>query len=244
MIRWKDLELKEGKIMRPFTKAIFEQEGKAIVGSRWTIEQVQQAYEKADELLDLFSEFKSFKPVQELGLHKLHADLEYALHNRLQKNLPDEAVQFLSLSVFSNLLDKGTEIMKHVAWLYENTPNNFKNTIASSKQAFLKDRFFLKKVPVHSFPSFKTGENPAFSQDEKFSKICADLYPDAHRITCLSKGYTPPANYAAWLRSSIGDKFNCEMLYLQIATYKLKDKKLGKPAPVATTILTKKQNTL
>ena len=90
--------------MRPFTKAVFEREGKAIVGSRWTLEQVRQAYEKADELLDLISEFKSFNSVQELGLHKLHADLEHAFPNRLQKNLPNEAVQSLSLGIFSNLL--------------------------------------------------------------------------------------------------------------------------------------------
>ena len=231
--------------MRPFTKAIFEHEGKKIIGSRWTLEQVQQAYKKADELLNLVSEFKAFKPVQELGLHKVRADLEYAVPNRLQKDLPDEAVQSLSLGIFSNLLDRGTDVMWYVAWLYENTPDNFKNTIASSKQAFLKDRFFRKKVPVYSFSSFKTGDNPAFSRDEKFSKICADLYSDAHHMAYHSAGHTPPANYAFWLgRSKAGEKLNYETTYLQQLAYRVKEKMLGKSVPTASIIATRKQNTL
>ena len=230
--------------MRPFTKAIFEQEGKAVVGSRWTLEQVRQAYEKADELLDCVSEFKSFKPVQELGVHKVHADLKYAFANRLQKNLPNEAVQSLSLGIFSNLLDKGIEVMWHAAWLYENTPDNFKKRYASSKQAFFKDRFFLKKVPVYSFSPFKTGDNPAFSKDEKFSQICAKLYPNAHRIAYHSPGHTAPANYAFWLgRTKAGEKLNYETLYLQQLAYRAKEKMLGKTSSITPIIDTQKQNT-
>ena len=195
-------------------------------------------------MLNLVSEFKAFKPVQELGVHKVRADLEYAIPNRLQKDLPDEAVQSLSLGVLSNLLDKGTEVMWYVAWLYENTPDNFKNTIASSKQAFLKDRFFMKKVPIYSFSPFKTGDNPALSRDEKFSKICADLYPDAHRIAYHSPGHTPPSNYAMWVRrSKAGEKFNYETMYLQQLAYKVKEKMLGKASSVAPMIIAQKQNT-
>ena len=135
--------------------------------------------------------------------------------------------------------------MWYVAWLYENTPDNFKNTIASSKQAFLKDRFFRKKVPVYSFSSFKTGDNPAFSRDEKFSKICADLYSDAHHMAYHSAGHTPPANYAFWLgRSKAGEKLNYETMYLQQLAYKVKEKMLGKSAPSASIIAAQKQNTL
>ena len=231
--------------MRPFTKAVFEKEGKAIVGPRWTLEQVRQAYEKADELLDLVSEFKSFKPVQELGVHKVPADLKYAFANRLQKNLPNEAVQSLSLGIFSNLLDKGIEVMWHVAWLYENAPNHFKKTIAASKQAFLKDRIFLQKVPVYSFSPFKTGDNPAFSKDEKFSQICAKLYPNAHRIAYHSPGHTAPANYAFWLgRTKAGEKLNYETMYLQQLAYRVKEKMLGKSAPTASIMAHQKQKTL
>lgn len=227
--------------MRPFTRAVFEREGKAIVGPRWTEEQVRQAYGKADDLMDYILEYKAFKPVQKMGLDKIHPGFADGIEARVAKNLPDEAVQYLSLNVLSKLLDRGVSVLRCAASLYKDSPDIFKNVYASSRQAFLKDRFFLQKVPVYSFLPFKTGDNPALIRDEEFSQKCVGLYD------FIQEPYVKanvPLNYVIWLDSSVGDKFSCETSWLQGCAAYLNQKKLGTKNISTSIITTRKQHTL
>ena len=163
--------------MRPFTKAVFEKEGKGIVGPRWTQEQVQQAYEIADELLNTIAHLRKDDNVKRIGLMNTPAHLfRTDLRNDLI-NLPGtEDVQKLGLSVLSHLLERGLDVAATANEMYNTFPNTFKARCASSKQAFSKDKFFRQKIPVSSFEAFRTQENPAICQDEKFSRSYADLY--------------------------------------------------------------------
>ena len=159
--------------MKPFTKAVFEKEGKGLVGSRWTKEQVQQAYEKADELLDLITYADKNAGLFNIGL--LGASLT---------KLPNEAVQQLSLEIVNNLLERGLDIAATAAELYRTAPETFMKFCASSKQAFLKDKFFLRQYPASSFEAFRTQENPALCQDMKLAKRYAVIYSDPYPYDC------------------------------------------------------------
>lgn len=227
--------------MRPLVKNIFEREGRLIVGSRWTSDQVRQAYEKANDLMDYISDYKAFKPVQELGIDRIHPDFESGFEARVAKNLPDEAVQSLSLSILGDLLGKGRNILRSAAWVYKYAPDTFKTCHASSKQAFLKDKFFLQKVPVYSFSPFKTGDNPVLSHDENFSKSCTDLYGFSRQL--YSEDNTPP-NYIMWLSSPAGDKFGRETSWLQNFTAAIRQRRLGKTERSTPIIPIKQQHTL
>ena len=227
--------------MRPFTNAVFEREGKAIVGHRWTLEQVHQAYEKADDLLDYVSEYKVFDSVQKLGLNKLHPGFRDGLAFRTTKGLKDEAVQSLGLNIFRELLDRGSEVVRFAAWAYKSTPDIFKARYAASKPAYLKDRFLLRSVPVYSFSPFDTGDNPATTQDEKLSQKCADMYRNS-RTGNYSKNEILPG-YVFWLRSSVGDKFFNETIWLKKTSYEVEQRRLGICAPVIPFISSQMQKT-
>ena len=231
--------------MRPFTEVVFTHEGKSIVGSRWTIEQVRQAYEKADDLLDYIAEYKALKPVQELGLDKIHPGFEEGLAVRVTKKLPDEAVQSLSLGTLIKLLTRGEQVLKFAAYTYKHTPDDFRAHYASSKQAAFKDRFLFRPVPVFSFSPFKTGDNPAIIQDEKLSRTCANLYHDAIRTGYpLSQPDNIPINYTLWTHFGAGDKFFNETVWLRTISQSVRWKKLERTAPVASIIGPKEQHTL
>jgi len=159
--------------MRPFTKAVFEKEGKQIVGSRWTLEQVQQAYEKADGLLDLIFVIDRSAALFDIGW--LGASL---------KELPNEAVQQLSLDAVNTLLERGLDVAATATKLYRTAPETFVKYCASSKQAFLKDKFFLQRYPVNSFEAFRTQENPAMCQDMALAKRYAAIYVDSYPHLC------------------------------------------------------------
>lgn len=163
--------------MKPFTKAVFEKEGKAIVGSRWTLEQVQQAYEIADELSDTIAHLRKDKDVKRVGLVNVPDFLfRTDLRNDLISLPGTEAVQKLGLSVLSHLLERGLDVAATANEMYNTFPNTFKARCASSKQAFSRDKFFRQKIPVSSFEAFRTQENPAICQDVKFSQSYANLY--------------------------------------------------------------------
>ncbi|MBR6412558.1 MAG: hypothetical protein IKS41_05305 [Alphaproteobacteria bacterium] len=216
--------------MRPFTKAVFEREGKLVVGSRWTLEQVQQAYEKADKLLDYVSEYKAFEHVKELGLDKVHTGFKDGLKFHLAKDLPNKALQSLSLLFFRQLLDQGRDVMRFAAWAYKNKSDTFKGYYASSKAAFLKDKFLLRDVPVYSFSPFDTGDNPAIIQDEKLSQICAKMYHDSQSES-YPKGQTIPG-YIFWMRSSAGDRLFNEMVWLRKVSYEVDPKRIDHSIPL------------
>ena len=223
--------------MRPFTKTIFEHEGNTIVGPRWTLDQVRQAYEKADDLLDYISEYRALEAVKERGLNQCHPGFEDGFGIRLTKGVPNKAVQSLSLNVLGHLLEEGRAVLRSAVWVYGNQPDTFKEKYASSKQAFSRDRFLGREIPESSFSPFRTGDNPAIIKDEKLSKKCADLY-----LRAYSKGRIP-LYYAAWLNSAAGDKFSCETSWLEKMTARLNKKLLGKSIPT-NSLASMRQNTL
>ena len=226
--------------MRPLTQSVFKRLGEAIVGSRWTSKQVCQAYEKADDLLNYIAEYKAFKPVREMGIDKIHFGFADGLEVQTEKNLQDEAVQSLSLKILWDLLEKGRHVLHSAAWIYKYTPETFKSTYASSKQAFLKDRFFFQKVPTFSFPSFRTGDNPAIIQDEKISQTCANLY---NSMSEPYSGDNIPLNYALWLNSTAGKKFSRETAWLQETSTLIHQKRLGTDRSTQA-LISEKQKTL
>jgi len=175
--------------MRPLTKAVFEQEGKKLIGSHWTLEQVRQAYETADNLLDYIAEYKELGFVKKNGIEQTQFGFQYGLEDSIAENSTDESVQSLSLGVLRKLLEHGVTAMVEAANIYREAPETFKAVYASSKPAFFKDKFLQQDVPVNSFAPFKTGENPAMTQDKKLSQLCADLYKNStshpHSIACL-----------------------------------------------------------
>ena len=181
-------------MMRPFTRAVFEKEGKAIVGSRWTLKQVQQAYEKADDLLDYIVECKKLKHVKHKGFAQAHLGFVAGLEDRVVEDVTDKRVQSLSLRVLRELLDRGVAAMVRAVHMYRDAPESFKARYAASHPAFFKDKFLQRDVPVDSFAPFNTGENPAMTQNKKLSQMCANLYQDSD-----SFGYS-----AGWLFFSDG----------------------------------------
>lgn len=229
--------------MRPFTKAVLKIEGKYIVGSRWSRKQVNQAFEKADNLLDLISEYKMFEPVQTLGLDKIHTGFEDSLTIRLEKNMPNKALQILSIGVLETLLTRGEDVLKYAAYSYKYTPDIFKTQYSSSKQAFFKDKLFCKIVPEYSFSPFKTGDNPAVIQDIKSSQTYVSLFHDSFRPAYANRIQTSSPNYSFWLCLPIGEKFLNEMIWLKKVTKHLRQKRLGRIYP-ASYIIHKRQNTL
>ena len=196
-----------------------------IVGSRWTSDQVRSAYEKADELLNFITVYQSEKPV-----HKSYAentDFQVKLDACLTKNLPDEAVQSLSLGTLERLFSDGERVLKFAAYTYAQKPDIFWNKYASSKPAFFKDKFFRRPVPEFSFPLFKTGDNPALIQDDQLSRTCADLYHDSLLASHPDMEDYDLYHYTVWLHSAAGEKFFRETTALKKAFRHLRQEKLN-----------------
>ena len=214
--------------MRPFTKAVFEREGKSIVGSRWTLEQVQQAYERADLLLDYIAACKeASKPLKRAGLEMTHSpDFENGLETRLAKKKLDKGVQALTLGVLKKLLGRGLDVLSEAARVYRNSPETFKELYASSKPAFLKDRSSQQKVPTNSFSAFKTGDNPAISSDEQLSLQYTIVYQYFN-----PKKWAKNDLYLTWLwHTDAGRRCRQETRWLQSVAEDIFQKKLGTPA--------------
>ena len=219
--------------MRPFTNAVFEKEGKSIVGSRWTLDQVHTAYMKADDLLDYINNYKSLKYVNRLGLERIHAGFENGLKNRMVHGLSDKAVQLLSLHVLGELLGKGLDVVTEAAKVYQNSPDTFKALYASSTKDFFRDKYLFQKVPTNSFDPFKTGNNPALSQNIRFSQRCAHLYQDSN----------PEQNgdIHSWLHTQAGLKLVGETRWLRETIESLNEQQLGQTTRVPlTSVLSKR----
>ena len=198
--------------MRPLTIAVFKRESQNMIGSPWTEDQVRQAYEKADDLLDYIAKYKTLKDIQKEGLDQLHPYFASGLKDRVAQNLPDKSVQALSLDILGHLLEAGRETLRFAACCYRHAPMTFQKRYASSKPAFFKDKFLLRELPIDSFSPFTTGDNPAITQNKKLSQICASLY---NASGCEALAQSHPLNYDRWLRSSAGDKFSRETAWLQ-----------------------------
>lgn len=228
--------------MRPFTKAVFEREGRGIVGHRWTLEQVQQAYEKADDILDYVVACKeSSRSLKRVGLETTHTpDFEIGLEERLAENQLNEAVQVLSLGILRKLLGRGLDIMSDAARVYRSAPETFKEIYASSKPAFLKDRTVRQKLPTSSFIAFRTGENPAMSQENNLSQQYANVY---QRLNF--KNWAKNDLYLTWLHhTDAGRKCYNETRWLQEVAGALAEKKLGPTRPVVAKFLSRNRDTI
>ena len=184
--------------------------------------------------MDYVAEYKVTHFIPKSGLDGMMPGFKEGLEARMAKNLPNKAVQTLSLNVFGKLLEEGKHVLYTAAYFYRFLPDIFKTQYAFSQQAFSKDRYFFQKVPVHSFPPFKTGENPAIIRDEKFSLACADLYDQ-------SRGWYMPDimtnGYLSWLNSSAGDKFSREISWLQTRAGEVRQKMLETSKQDVTSIM-------
>jgi len=166
------------KDIRPFTKAVFDKEGKGIVGHRWTLQQVQRAYEIADELLDTISLRRKDKYVKRIGgLVNVPPNLFRAeLRNDLMRLPDDEAVEKLGVSVLSHLLERGLDVAATATEMYNSLPAAYRKRCALSTETFFEDKHSQRKIPASSFEAFRTQENPAICQNKKWSQSYADLY--------------------------------------------------------------------
>ena len=170
--------------------------------------------------MDYISEYRSFKPVQALGIDRIHPEFETGLAVRKTWNMPNKAVQDLSLTVLGDLLKEGRDVLCYAARIYRDKPDDFKSKYASSRQAFLKDTILFRKVPEYSFPPFKKGDNPAFVRDGAIAETCAKLYQDSvadlnqpEEIPSNYSGW--PSNYSGWLDTAVGERFSREMEWLR-----------------------------
>ena len=174
--------------MRPFTKAVFEKEGKELVGSNWTQAQVQQAYEKADDLLDVLAKARDDEYTKRIGLEQGIGYLAVRMVAGELREHPNKSEQQLIIGVLSHLLERGLDVAATAADTYRHTPDVFKRRYATSIPAFMKDRFFRRQFPASSFEAFRTQENPAICENYKFSEKYATIY-----LELCPKGYLSPA---------------------------------------------------
>ena len=166
------------------------------------------------------------KSLKRVGLEKTHtADFERELEACLTQNQPDEAIQNLSLGVLRKLLGRGLDILSVAAKVYRSAPSLFKARYAVSKPAFAKDWSLHQKMPINSFPAFKTAENPSISRDEKLVQIYAYIY---RRFN--PKQWAKNDRYLTWLwHTDAGRKCYQETKWLQDIAGALFQKRLGQP---------------
>ena len=205
------------KKIRPLTKALFEANSKRLIKRGYRLEEQRQIFKKADELLDYIAEYTDLPIVQKNGLDNrvIKSDFKTGLKAHLSKNMPSLKKQGLALEVLDTLLSIGHEMVIRAAWIYRNYPVIYGKNYASSVAAYHKDsHFFMMKghtIPTHSFITFKTGENPAFSRDDDFAKRCIHMYNDPLFETTKFLEYekttkTVKDYYIQWLHSTKAGK--------------------------------------
>ncbi len=206
------------KKMRPLTESEFKKRCQYLVGPRWNESQVRQAYEKADDLLDYLTEWKIQKPTKGCRQHSIPSCFEAGLKLRLSRNLPNKSVQKLSLSVLRELWLKGDDLLQKAAWLYKYHPKLFREDYASSRQAFLKDKFLLNTVPFYSFPSFATSRNPVLNSDpvlsRKYALLDSDPIFESRAYFAYLSDTKKVSPYQKWLETVRGKKFTGEYIWL------------------------------
>ena len=160
----------------------------------WKPNEQLRCFKKADALLDYIGRIKPGEYVQTPKGTRLNDQRFEGMWYCLNKDMPSPQMRARSLQTLSTLLSIGEELMLRAAWLYRNYPILFKVRYALSKQDFEKDAdfYFIKGhvVPERSFPSFKTGENPAISRDNTFLKHCVDMYQDSIFETAEFKDFS------------------------------------------------------
>lgn len=211
--------------MRPLTEALLHGNSESLTKKGWKPLEQRRIFNKADALLDYIAAVPDEDYVKGMWHSRICPISVDGLSCHLKKGMPSQKMQIQSLKVLQTLFGIGRELLERAAWLFENHPALFKAKYASSPQAFQKDihGFFMrgKSVPENSFPSFKTGENPAFSRDKNFVARCVEMYNDPifesdefQRIHLLARSEKDP--YIQWVRNKkTGRKFSDRRLAWQ-----------------------------
>ena len=210
--------------MRPLTAALLRANEENLTRKGWKPGEQRRCFKKADALLDYIAQVPAedyLKGVWHSRIRPISVD---GLECTLKRDMPSQKMQVQSLSVLKTLLSIGEDLLERSAWLFKNYPALFKAKYASSPQAFAKDIHgcFMRGrlVPENSFPAFKTGENPAFSQDSSFIGRCIQIYNDPIFETSEFQKYCRGAKsdkdpYVQWLRKKAGQKFSDKKLAWQ-----------------------------
>ena len=169
--------------MRPLTEALLRANAENLTQKGWKPDEQFRCFRKADALLDYIAKIKPSEYTKIGSRTQLNDQRMEGFRYCLEKGMSSHLMQNRSLEVLSQLLSIGEEMLIRAAWLYKNRPALFKARYALSPQAFQKDAhfYFIKGhvVPENSFPSFKTGENPAASRDNTFLDKCIEMYNDS-----------------------------------------------------------------
>ena len=242
--------------MRPLTEAFLRGNSESLTQKGWKLDEQRRCFRKADALLDYISKIKpgEYHPVK--GHIELNPQRVEGLKYCLEKSMPSQKMRGLSLEILQQLLFMGEELLEKAAWLYQNYPALFRAKYVSSRQAFQKDAHFYfirgHVVPEHSFPPFKTGDNPASSRDNAFSNRCVEMYTDSIFETPQFETYRQKreskAPYVRWLYSKkAGRRFWGELRALhytinQLASQNAVELKVNKT--LSNQLLQKKQKTI
>ena len=242
--------------MRPFTEGLLRGNSESLTQEGWKLDEQRRCFRKADALLDYISRIKPGEYHQVKGHAELNSQRIEGLKYCLEKDMPSKKMRGLSLEILQNLLFLGEELLERAAWLYQNYPALFRAKYASSPQAFQKDAhfYFIKGhvVPEHSFPPFKTGENPVLSRDNAFLNRCLEMYTDSifetpqFEVYCQERESKAP--YVRWIYSKkAGRRFFNEK---KVLTYVVKQlilqntDELKVDKALSKQVLRKKQKTI
>ena len=168
--------------MRPLTEALLQANTEILTQRGWKPNEQCRCFRKVDALLDYIGRIKPSEYKQETWYKRLNEQRVEGIRYCLEKDMPSKEMQGRCLEVLKTLLIIGDELLIRSAWLYRNYPALFRAKYASSVQAFQKDACFYfvrgHVVPEHSFPPFKTAENPVLSRSNAFQKKCIEMYND------------------------------------------------------------------
>ncbi|MGN0919621.1 MAG: hypothetical protein ACI4OR_02535 [Alphaproteobacteria bacterium] len=220
--------------MRPLTEALFRENEENLAQKGWKPSEQRRCFKKADALLDYMSQMPE-KDYQKSPFHSRISPAHIAaMEYLLQKDMPSHKMQVQSLDALSMLLSIGEEMLWRSAWLFKKYPALFKAKYALSPQAFAKDihGFFIRGrlVPENSFSPFKTGENPAFSNDRSFINRCIKMYKDPIFETAEFKMYREKDKsdkdpYLLWKKQKkAGQKFSDKKAAWELALVEIETK--------------------
>lgn len=211
--------------MRPLTEALLRGNSESLTKKGWKPLEQRRIFNKADALLDYIAGVPDEDYMKGMWHTQIRPISVDGLACHLKKGMPSQKMQVQSLQVLQTLLLIGQDLLEQAAWIFKHYPVLFKAKYAASPQAFSKDihGFFMrgKHVPENSFPSFKTGENPAFSRDKDFITKCIAMYNDpCHGMQEFEKYSRQPDpdddSYAQWVRNKkAGQKFSDRQLAWQ-----------------------------
>ncbi len=211
--------------MRPLTEALLHGNSESLTKKGWKPLEQRRIFNKADALLDYIAGVPDEDYVKGMWHSRIRPISEDGLSCCLKRGMPSQKMQAQSLKVAQMLIHIGQDLLEQAAWLFKHYPAMFRTKYAASPQTFSKDvhGFFMRGqcVPEKSFPSFKTGENPAFSRDKKFIEKCIEMYNDSifesdEFQKYRSQAKSPEDPYVQWVRNKkAGRQFSDRQLAWQ-----------------------------